>query len=249
MTDGHDAMARVPAPDDADRIDDIGDKINDLRTHLAHAHPIPYDWLADLPPAELAALHRRIHGRAVEPDPSLLEARLIELWTDPEERVVTALPLAEAIRDEDPLVWLPMRIADRTHRSGSPGHVDVGGCRACADIINATIQSMLELDRTPQRTIAELAAECADLEAVIDDLLAVLADAPAALHAVSRWLPFLDPVDDIDHDDEAAAMAARESTAQAVDRFIEHASRAHAAGTALRSKRSDDEDQQRPSPT
>lgn len=162
-------------------VDDIGDKITDLRTHLSHAHPLPQRWVSTLPPAELAALHRRIHGRAVEPDPSLVEVRLIELWTDPDIRTVTTLPLEEAIRPEDPLVWLPLRIADRTHRSGSPGHVTKGGCRACADIVDAAIRALLELDDTPQRVIARLVAERSELETVIDELVAISTELTAML--------------------------------------------------------------------
>lgn len=149
-------------------VDDIGDKIGDLRAHLGHAHPLPPTWVDELEPAELAALHRRLHGRAVDPEPSLVDARLVELSTDPAVPATTVLPLEQALDHDGGLVWLPLRIVDRLHAPDAPGHTVRGGCRACADIIDATIRSLRELDRAPQARIAELEADVEALVAALE---------------------------------------------------------------------------------
>lgn len=141
------------------RVDDVGDKIGDLRAHLRQAHPLKDAWIADLDPAELAALHRRLHGRAVDPEPDLVDVHFVEMRTDPAERATTTLPLAAATDHAAPLVWLPMRIADLVHDPDAPGHDGKAGCRACADVIDATIRGLVELDSTPQAEITALTKE------------------------------------------------------------------------------------------
>ncbi len=142
-----------------DRVDDPGAGIDDLRTHLVHAHPMRPEWVAELASADLAALHRRLHGRAVDPDPELVDAHLLEVRTDPDGPATTSLGLQDAVDGPSrgrPLAWLPLRVADLVHHADAPGHQGRGGCRACSDVVDAVIRALRELDRTPQARIAEL---------------------------------------------------------------------------------------------
>lgn len=165
-------------------VDELGDRIADLRAHLCHAHPLRPEWTEALDSADLAALHRRLHGRAVHPDPSLVEVHTVERATERDERAVTALPLEDATRPEGPLVWLPLRVADRVHEADAPGHTDRGGCRACADVIDAVIHSMTELDVTPHLRIARLEAELEDLHDEVTAARAALAEAHETIAVV-----------------------------------------------------------------
>ena len=166
-------------------VDDIGERIGDLRTHLSHAHPLRAEWLIDLEAADLAALHRRLHGRSVDPDPTLVDVHHLEIATDTGVRARTTLPVAHATDPDDPKVWLPLRIADHVHALDSPGHVGRGGCRACADLVDASIRALGELDTTPQRELAVLVA-------INEELLEALATAHRALVSVATWIAALD---------------------------------------------------------
>lgn len=153
--------SRPASDDNDDLVDDIGHGIGDLRAHLSHAHPLVPADVEHLDTADVAALHRRLHGRAVEPERDLLDVHLVEMRTPRDARQVTSIELDDMVREHDPHVWLPMRITDLVHSPDSPGHTDKGGCRACADIIDATVRAMRELDDAPAAHIARLESEIA----------------------------------------------------------------------------------------
>lgn len=157
-------------------VEEIGDRISDLRSHLCHAHPFERDAVDALDAADLAALHRRAHGRAVEPEPGLVDVCLVEVASDPDARATTTLELADALVEDRPLVWLPLRIADLIHDADAPGHAKKGGCRACADVVDAAIRALQELDTTPATQLADTTAAFGRLLGSFEATLLGLAD-------------------------------------------------------------------------